>query len=211
MPAALMSSLLRTPALPRLVPEGVFDAFAWCESDFLEWRTPAPLDLETAVDGTNPARMVFVMNQECDFLPKELARVHAFGLGLGEEWALAPYAIDDATDELFARRVRPRDLLWLAADNLNALVWGLHDWAHFHNHGPFEERAWTELQCDSAALVWLRLNQAVLGLDDRGWERARREVTAVSIARFAGENKPFPEGALSGTSLEAIAESLASR
>jgi hypothetical protein len=209
MPADFMSSLLRTPSLPRLVPEGVFDAFAWCESDFIEWRTPATLDLETPVDGTNPARMVFVMRTECDFLPRELARLHAFGLGLDEEWALAPYAIDDATDELFARRVRPRDLLWLAADNLNALVWGLHDWAHFHNHGPFEERAWTELQCDSAALVWLRLNREILGLDAGGWERARREVSGVSLARFAGENKPFPADAISAATLEAIAARLA--
>ncbi|MEO6572544.1 MAG: hypothetical protein ABIP89_01805 [Polyangiaceae bacterium] len=161
------------------------------------------------MDGTNPARMVFVMHTECDFLPKELARLHAFGLGLEDEWALAPYAIDDATDELFARRVRPRELLWLAADNLNALVWGLHDWAHFHNHGPFDERAWTELQCDSAALAWLRLNQGVIGLDERGWERARREVSDVSRARFAAENKPFPEDALLATTLEAIAAGLA--
>jgi hypothetical protein len=208
MPAAFISLRLRTPSLPCLVPAGVFDAFAWCESDFIEWRGPEALDLRTPVDGTNPARMVFVMRTECDFLPRELARLHAFGLGLDEEWALAPYAIDDATDELYARHVRPGDLLWLAAANLNALVWGLHDWAHFHNHGPFEERAWTELQCDAAALVWLRLNHAAIGLDERTWERARSEVHALSVARFTGENKPFPEGALSSGTLEAIATRL---
>ena len=211
MPAAFISLRLRTPSLPCLVPAGVFDAFAWCESDFIEWRGPEALDLRTPVDGTNPARMVFVMRTECDFLPRELARLHAFGLGLDEEWALAPYAIDDATDELYARHVRPGDLLWLAADNLNALVWGLHDWAHFHNHGPFEERAWTELQCDAAALVWLRLNHAAIGLDERTWERARSEVNALSVARFTAENKPFPEGALSSGTLEAIATRLEPR
>ncbi len=191
-----------------MVPAGVFDAFAWCESDFIEWRAPQPIDLHTPVDGTNPARMVFVMRTDCDFLPRELARLHAFGLGLAEEWALAPYAIDEATDELYARRACPGDLLWLAADNLNALVWGLHDWAHFHNHGPFEERAWTELQCDAAALVWLRLNQTAIGLDERTWERARSEVNALSVARFTAENKLFPEGALSSATLEAISNQL---
>jgi hypothetical protein len=151
-----------------IVPGHVFDEFGWCASDTLEWRA-ARMDVDffsTPLDGTDPARMVFVMKEEIPWLPRELARLHAFGLGLTDEWALAPYAIDDATDELHARRVRPRDVFWLAADNLNALFWGLHDWAHFHNHGTFEPelRLLTERQCDHAALVWLEMNREAIGL-----------------------------------------------
>jgi hypothetical protein len=183
--------LLATPPTPCIVPEGVFDAFGWCASDELEWRRPpARWDVATPIDGSDPARMVFVMHPRHGpdrgaQLPRELARLHAPGLGLGEEEALAPWAIDDATDELYARRVRPRDVFWLAADNLNALFWGLHDWAHFHNHGEFVEVAWTELQCDASALAWLWANRDRLPLDDTTWERVRREVEGLSRARFA--------------------------
>jgi hypothetical protein len=199
---------LLTPPLPRIVPERVFDAFGWCASDTLHWGRPSDepaWDVTTPIDGADPARMVFVMHADCTFLPRELARLHAFGLGLEEEWALAPYAIDDATDLLYARRARPRDLLWLAADNLNALVWGLHDWAHFHNHGPFEERAWTELQCDAAALAWLWINRGAIGLDDATWERARREVEAIGRGRFAAEGVAYAEGALASARVKALA------
>jgi hypothetical protein len=170
-----------------LTPKGVFDAFAWCESDTLAWGRPAdrPFDMATPIDGSDPARMVFVFHAPVEFLPRELAKLHAFGLGLEEEWALAPYAIDDATDELYARRTRPRDVLWLAADNLNALFWGLHDWSHFHNHGPFEERAWTELQCDVAALHWMWINRETIGIDEATWRRAHTEVTALTRSRFS--------------------------
>ena len=159
---------LATPPVARLVPDGVFDAFAWCESDELEWRAPdASWDDATPIAGSDTARMVFVTRPgAAPFLPRELACLHAFGLGLTDEDALAPWAIDDATDELYAHRVRPGDALWLAADNLNALFWGLHDWAHFHNHGPFEQRAWTELQCDAAALAWTWANREAIGLDE---------------------------------------------
>lgn len=136
--------------------------------------------------------MVFVFHAACDFLPQELAALHATGMGLKDEWALAPYGIDDATDELHARRVEPASLLWLAADNVNALFWGLHDWAHFHNHGPFEERAWTELQCDAAALAWVRGNQAVIGLDDSAVRRLEAEVTEVCRKRFVDEGREVP-------------------
>lgn len=177
-----------------MVPAGVFDAFAWCASRELEWRRPAhrPFDVSTSVDGSDPTRMVFVFHAECAFLPRELAAVHATGMGLTDEWALAPYGIDDATDELYARRVEPSSLLWLAADNLNALFWGLHDWAHFHNHGPFEERAWTELQCDASALAWVRGNREVIGLDDPTMARLEAEVTDVCRARFADEGRGVP-------------------
>jgi hypothetical protein len=83
-------------------------------------------------------------------------------------------------------------LLWLAADNLNALFWGLHDWAHFHNHGPFDERAWTELQCDAAALAWVRGNRAVIGIDDRSVARLETEVMELCRKRFVDEGREVP-------------------
>ncbi|HEY6462804.1 MAG TPA: hypothetical protein VIY73_21690, partial [Polyangiaceae bacterium] len=165
---------LTTPPVPRVVPADVFDAYGWCASDVLEWRVPGgprhAWDPSTTIDGADPARMVFVLRRgTAPFLPRELAHLHAFGLGLTDEEALAPWAIDDATDGLHAHGIRPGDALWVAADNLNALFWALHDWAHFHNHGPFEQRAWTELQCDAAALAWLWTNRRALPLDEATW------------------------------------------
>lgn len=198
---------LRTPPIPRRVPDGVFDAYGWCASDALEWRSPpGAWDASTPVDGGDPARMVFVFRPgAAPFLPRELAQVHAFGLGLTDEEALAPWAIDDATDELWAHRVAPSQALWLAADNLNALFWGLHDWAHFHNHGPFEQRAWTELQCDSAALAWLWTNRAAIPVRDAEWERVRRDVVALARGRFAAEGRVLDEALLDARSLQALA------
>ena len=189
----ILRTVLATPPLPLLAPHGVFDAFAWCDSDGLEWGRPSNVtwDTTTPLDGTNPARMVFVMHADCTFLPRELACLHALGMGLTDEWALAPYGIDDATDELHARSVRPRDVLWLAADNLNALVWGLHDWAHFHNHGPFEQRAWTELQCDASALAWLWRNRDAVELEGATFTRIHGEVVEISRGRFASEGLAF--------------------
>jgi hypothetical protein len=191
------SVFLDTPPVRCVVPDGVFDAFGWCASDKLAWRSSCAIadDVECAITDTNPAGMAFVFNDRppspCDSLPRELARLHVQGLGLDEEVALAPYAIDDATDELYAQRVRPRELLWLAASSVGALFWGLHDWSHFHNHGPFEERAWTELQCDVSALAWMWINRSAIGMSDARWERARCEVEKVARARFDGEKKPF--------------------
>jgi hypothetical protein len=147
-----------------------------------------------AVDAQNPADLVFVFKEgaDCTFLPRELARFHARGYGLEDEWALAPYAIDDATDLLYERQVRPRDLFWVAAGSLRALVWGLHDWAHFHNHGPFDEPAATELVCDLVALAWLRLNRQAIGLDDHDLARVARDLAALSRARYAEEGKHPP-------------------
>jgi hypothetical protein len=189
------------------VPDGVFDAFGWCESGELEWRAPAgSWDASTPIDGGDPARMVFVLRPgAAPFLPRELACLHATGLGLTDEEALAPWAIDDATDGLHDRRVRPCDALWLAADNLNALFWGLHDWAHFHSHGPFEQRAWTELQCDASALAWLWCNRRRIPLDGRTWERARREVVALACARFGAEGLAFDEALLDAAAVQALA------
>lgn len=202
---------LATPAVACLVPDGVFDAFGWCESDELVWRHPVDRwDATARVDGSNPARMVFVMHggaadgDACGSLPRELARLHAFGLGLQDEEALAPWGIDDATDVLYARRARPRDAFWLAADNLNALFWGLHDWAHFHSHGPFVERAWTELQCDATALAWLWLNRSDLPLDSPTWETTRGAVVLLARQRFAVEGLAFDAGLLEAERLQGL-------
>jgi hypothetical protein len=191
--------LLSVPKIPCLVPAGVFDAdgFGWCPSDVLEWqRPPSRFTTDPEIDATNPAGMIFVLRdvELAPFLPRELARLHMTGLDLGDvdwdaQWALAPYGIDDATDLLFEHRLRPADVLWLATDSLAGLVWGLHDWAHFHAHGPFEERAWTELQCDASALVWLFINRASAGIDDAIWERVRASVTTVARTRFDEERK----------------------
>jgi hypothetical protein len=196
--------VLSTPPIRCLVPPEVFDAYGWCASDELEWRSRAGAwDDATPIDGADPARMVFVTRPGgADFLPRELARLHAFGLGLTDEQALAPWAIDDATDGLHAHGIRPRDALWLAADNLNALFWALHDWAHFHNHGPFVQRAWTELQCDATALAWLWHGRAVVPIVDAAWERARRQVLTLSRARFAAEGLAFDEEILSASRIQ---------
>jgi hypothetical protein len=213
----MASTRLETPPVPYICDgvrgARVFDAFGWCESRDLEWRcAEGRWDESTPLDGSNPARMVFVIRRGAErcasFLPQEPAYLHAFGLGMTDqtgEQALAPWAIDDATDELFANRAVPGELLWLAADNLNALFWGLHDWAHFHNHGPFEpgQRARTELQCDASALVWLRL--ADDAVSDAAWERTRRSAVALSAERFASEGLAFDDDVLGAKRLQAIA------
>lgn len=147
-----------------------------------------------AVETDNPPELAFVFheNADCTFLPRELARFHAKGYGFEEEWALAPYAIDDATDLLYERRVRPGDVLWLAASSLRALVWGLHDWAHFHNHGPFDEPALTELECDLVALEWLRLNKKVADLTDADLARVASDLALLSRSRFVAEGRAPP-------------------
>ncbi|MBX3190803.1 MAG: hypothetical protein KF819_27645 [Labilithrix sp.] len=173
-------------------PGPVFDAWGWCASDVIAWRRLDPWSAsstESSIDGKNPADLVFVLHEDadCTFLPRELARLHAIGYGLTNEWALAPWAIDDATDLFFEHGVRPRDVLWLAAPSLDALVWGLHDWVHFHNHGPFDQPAMTELQCDLVALAWLRLNREAIGVGDREIERVACDLAALSRSRFANE------------------------
>jgi hypothetical protein len=187
--------MLDVPALPRVVPDGVFDAWSWCTSDVIEWRRPphSSFALEpTTIEGQNPPGLVFVMRGECSFLPRELARLHAFGYGLDDELALAPWAIDEATDLLYEHRTRPRDVFWLAASTLDALVWGLHDWAHFHNHGPFDQPAMTELQCDLLALAWLRRNAERIGLATESLEKVARDLARLSRTRFADEGVPSP-------------------
>lgn len=189
--------MLDVPPLPLVVREGVFDAWSWCASDVLEWRRPggcsaAFASTTSTASGQNPSDLVFVMREACSFLPRELARLHAFGYGLDAELALAPYAIDDATDLLYAHAIRPGDVLWLAASTLDALVWGLHDWVHFHNHGPFEEPAMTELQCDLVALAWLRRNAARIGLTEVAVGGVARDLATLSRKRFADEGVASP-------------------
>src|SRR6185436_13054553 len=144
------------------------------------------------IESTNPPGLVFVMREECTFLPRELARLHAFGYGLQDELALAPFAIDDATDLFYERGVRPRDVLWLAAPSLAALVWGLHDWAHFHNHGPFDNPAMTELQCDLVALAWLRHNAERIGVGGESLSRIASDLSTLARRRFIDEETPPP-------------------
>lgn len=206
--ARLRTALLHTPMVARIVPEGVFDAFGWCASETLAWSHPGragePALTPARVGMDNPSGFVFVMHAECTFLPRELARLHAPWVEPEGAWALAPWAIDDATDGLYERRVPPASVLSLAAERLDQLVWGLHDWAHFHAHGPFEERAYTELQCDATALAWLHVNRATLGVDDAAWEAARRDLLALSAQRFAEEGKPFDPAWLAAERVRAL-------
>jgi len=197
---------LAVPPIARVAPQGVFDAFGWCASDQLEWGRPAgrPFDAWATITPANPPAMVFVMRAECTFLPQEPAALHVTGMGLTAEKALAPWAIDDATDLLWETRTPPGSLLWLATGGLDGLFWGLHEWAHFHNHGPFERRAWTEMQCDAAALSWLWRGRDAIGIDAATWERARREVVAIAAARFAEEGEAFDAELLSAQRIAAL-------
>jgi len=201
----VVRTILATPPVPRFVPDFVFDGFGWCDSGTLEWCRPASWGAEAEVTATNPSGMVFVLREACEFLPQELARLHVPDVGLRDEWALAPHGIDDATDELHARGVAPSSLLWLATSDLPGLVWGLHDWAHFHNHGPFEARALTELQCDASALIWLWINRAAVGIDDATWQRTRSALSGVAAARFAEEGGTFSPEWLSAEHLLGLA------
>jgi hypothetical protein len=81
------------------------------------------------------------------------------------------------------------------------------EWAHFHNHGPFAARAWTELQCDAAALVWLWVNRGAVGIDDAAWHRARSALAEVAGARFAEEEEEFSDAWLSADRLFDLARS----
>ena len=105
--------------------------------------------------------------------------------------------------------MRPRDLFWLAASSLRALVWGLHDWAHFHNHGPFDEPALTELACDLVALSWLRTNREAVGVDDADLARVALELASLSRSRFEAEEKTAPTADLDGLFASAVAGELA--
>lgn len=200
---------LFTPSLPRIVPDGVFDGFAWCPGTTLEWRCPTETLVINALDDALPLGLAFVFRAPWPALPSELARLHtgraqALALGLGDEGALAPYAIDDATDLLFEHRRAPTETFWLAADNLNGLYWALHDWGHFHNHGEFTDRPATEYQCDVSALAWLWINREAVGLPEARWESLVAEVLANHLElRAMTETTVCPPPALL-TDLEAL-------
>lgn len=198
MPASpgIVTTRLRVPAMPCVVLGGVFDAWSWCASDHLAWSHHEHL-AEGSVAATNPADLVFVVTDgevaERIGLPRELARLHAKGFGFDDTtWALAPYAIDDATDLLHETRTRPRDVLALCAPSLPALVWGLHDWAHFHNHGPFDDPPMTELACDLVALAWLRENRDAIGIDEGVVARVAQDLAEVTRRRFAEAGRAVP-------------------
>ncbi len=184
---------LATPPTPRVVPDGVFDAFAWSRSSRLEWLRPKAWDKTPVLAPDLPERLLFVFRSDVDWLPRELACFHAASFGFKDEYILAPYAIDDATDLLYERGVDASAVFFLATDNLNALFWGLHDWVHFHNHGPFEARAWTEYQCDLTALLWLHGNRAAIGLSVSEWEALLESLLPISRARFEAERIAAPE------------------
>ena len=180
---------LLVPPQPLVVPVGVFDAWSWCESDRIELSVDGALVRRRITDSTNPSDLLFLMHAECTYLPREIARLHA--RGFQDQWALAPYAIDDATDGFFAHRQRPREILSLHAPSLPALVWGLHDWAHFHNHGPFDDAPMTELQCDLVALAWLQGNAETLGLGAEEVAEVRADLAALAESRFKGRDPPW--------------------
>lgn len=171
---------LWVPPLPRVVGEGVFDGYGHSRSEGFVWRRPAGRALERNPLGAElPRGVAFVFHGETLGLPAELARLHVGGsYGLEEERCLAPYAIDDATDRLFEERVAAEKLFWVATDNLDGLFWALHDWSHFHNHGPFEDPTATELQCDLSALAWLYLNAERVGLAPEELEALRVQCAA---------------------------------
>jgi hypothetical protein len=64
------------PRATRVVPEGVFDAFRLVfDSDVARVAATRRMGCEHAeVTASNPPGMVFILRQECDFLPRELGR-----------------------------------------------------------------------------------------------------------------------------------------
>ncbi len=184
--------VLTTPPLACVVPDGVFDAYAWNRSTRLEWLRPKAWDHKTELRPDLPERLLFIFRDDIDWLPRELARYHAPAFEFDDEYLLAPYAIDDATDGLFERGVDAGSVFYLATDNLNALFWGLHDWVHFHNHGPFEARAWTEYQCDLTALSWIFENLGRIGLTETEWDALLAELRPITEARFSAEALAAP-------------------
>ena len=210
---------LLTPPLPLLVPAETFDGLNWHPSTTLTWRCATESLALNALDDQMPLGLAFVLRVPWPSLPTELAwlhtgRAHAAALGITDELALAPYAIDDATDLLYAERRPPAATFWLAADNVNALYWALHDWSHFHNHGEFTDRPATELQCDAAALAWLWINRGAVGLPDAHWEELRRGALANHEALRAvstGTRCPPPVMLADAVALRALAEGLSGR
>ena len=199
---------LATPPVPLVAAEAaqVFDAHAWCASRDLEWRCPeGHWDPSTPIDGSNPARMVFVVRREASeraaFLPRELARLHAFGLGLTDEEALAPWAIDDATDELYARRLEPRDALLARGRQPQRALLGPARLGALPQPRPLRADA---ARVDRAPVRRDRPRLALdaterLGVRSGRVGAARRQVEALCRARFVAERRALrplrPRGA----------------
>lgn len=155
----------------------------------LSWSFPkGALPLRGSIARENPAGMAFVFRRERSALPAELAKLHVPWIEDERALVLAPYAIDDATDTLFEHRLSPRAIFYLAARDLPGLFWGLHDWVHFHNHGPFEQRAWTEFQCDMTARAWLALNACAISMPNE----VGPQIAALSAERFHEEGITIP-------------------
>lgn len=183
-----MRRRLQVPPLPNVTPAGVFDAYGWCESRHLEVLLPDEgLAEELCIGADNPPGFAFVFRGPTFGLPHEPGELHLPGLLETGSQVLAPYAIDDATDGLYEQRLTPSDVFFLAVTRMDALHWGLHDWCHFHNHGPFEQRAWTELGCDRAATRWLQLNAHALGIEAAQRAQLESSVRALCTQRFADE------------------------
>lgn len=213
----MRASTLVTPPLPCIAPPGTFDAFGWCASDALEWRCPREAPTHNALDDALPLGMAFVFRAPFDALPAERAwlhigRAHAAAIGITEDAnCLAPWALDDATDTLFAHRRPPGAVFWLAADNVNALYWALHDWSHFHNHGSFDDRPSTEYQCDVAALAWLWLNRDAVSIRRPYWDALRASALENHLRlrdERPGSACPAPALLEDGEALRALAEAL---
>ena len=124
----------------------------------------------------------------CDVLAARARALHAFGLGLDDEEALAPWAIDDATDELYAHarraarrpvaRGRQPERALLGAPRLGAL--SPPRARSSSGRGPSSSAT-------PAALAWLWANRDAVPLERRCWERLRGEALALSRTRFAAE------------------------
>lgn len=195
--------------------KGVFDAFGWADSTSIEWVTEAGVGPTTMPSSDNPPGLGFVIRGgegAFSFLPRERADLHLPRVPLPPNaGVLAPWAIDDATDLLYEHRVRPDDALYLATTSLAAVFWGLHDWAHFHSHGPFVEVAATELQCDLSALVWLEVNAGALGIDAPTLAAVRSSARELSAARAAAEGISLDTTCLADVRIDALVRAVSPR
>lgn len=186
-PAAVQNARLSTGPVSRLVDAAVLPDHEWATPRWLDVTFPDVFDRKERVTADNPPRMLFVLSPTCAVeLPSESGILHMRELD-ADSRVLAPWAIDDATDRLFLASTAPEPIMSLATDSLRGLFWGLHDWAHFHSHGPFERIAETELQCDVAALVWLWEARATFLVDESTYARIVADVLALWQQRFSAE------------------------
>jgi hypothetical protein len=195
---AFQRKRIRLAPVRCITPRDVWDDYGWCPPTFVTVRTLDSLGGAFAPPSMkNPEDLWFVVKNRPLLqasalapLPLEVGEVHTRMLTQRDEWVLAPYGIDDATDFLWEARVAADDVFELATKSMAGLFWGLHDWCHFHNHGPFIERAWTELQCDLSALAWI-LHQS-LGLTDAQKDSLALGARERCQTRFHEEGKRWP-------------------